>query len=307
MNIFSTDAYLDALAEVHFPRRRTAIEHVRVGGEVFRVLSADGQPVVSAPFMDFLSPLRPASTLEAHSIDYLPRAVLSTRAVTGRPATFPEGVLPSPYIDFSLYASFQELRARMGNRYGDSRRSRKKIERELGALTFTFDDPRASTFDACIAWKSAQYRQTGLTDMFAAAANVSMFHALRARGLVVVSSLAAGDTLLAVHIGGLADERLYWWVPAYDPALAKFSPGRLLLEDLVEESHRRRHHEFDFLIGDEAYKWQYATHNRMVGPFGRPPLALRLQRAAKRGLKRALSIDPRLLAAAVSLKQRFRG
>lgn len=307
MNIFSTDAYLDALAEVHFPRRRTAIEHVRVGGEVFRVLSADGEPILSAPFMDFLSPLRPTSTLEARSIGYLPRGVLSTRAVTERPATFAEGALPSPYLDLSLYASVEEIRARMGKRNGDSRRSRKKLERDIGALTFTYDDPRASTFDACIAWKSAQYRQTGLTDMFAAAANVSMFHALRARGAVVVSSLAAGDALLAVHIGGLADERLYWWVPAYDPAHAKFSPGRLLLEDLVEESHRRRLREFDFLIGDEAYKWQYATHNRMVGPLGSLPLALRLQRTAKRGLKSALSLDPRILAAAVSLKRRLRG
>jgi CelD/BcsL family acetyltransferase involved in cellulose biosynthesis len=122
---------------------------------------------------------------------------------------------------------------------------------------------------------------------------------------VIVSSISAGVQLLAVHFGALADRTFYSWIAAYDPKHSQYSPGALLLEALLVDSWRRRDVEFNFLIGDQEYKWFYATHNRVIGPQGSVPLTIRLARAAKRPIRKALSNRPQLLLLARKLMRRL--
>jgi CelD/BcsL family acetyltransferase involved in cellulose biosynthesis len=171
---------------------------------------------------------------------------------------------------------------------------RRRLEREAGPVRFAFDDPDPEVFDTCLRWKGEQYLATGHPNFFAQPRNVELFRQLRARRLVVVNALWAGPRLVAAHVAGLYDRRFAAWVPAYDPAWAKCSPGRLLLEESLRASQALGHREFDFLIGDEAYKFRYATDNRVIGPLGAPPLSVRLEQEA-RGLARATLKDrPRL-------------
>ena len=48
-------------------------------------------------------------------------------------------------------------------------------------------------------------------------------------------------------------------MPSYDPAWGKASPGRLLLEHLIECSFREGLRAFDFTIGDEPYKASFCN------------------------------------------------
>ncbi len=309
MNLFSTDAFLETLAELYYPGRRWAVEVCRVEGRYLRLLVVGRREVVlSAPFFDYPQPVEDPVPGPVRELSWVPRTVLRTTTVEDR-APEPKGQHPSPFIDWSRFVDWADFErfvgARIGNLFPDSRRRRKKLERDLGPLRFEFDDPRPEVFDACVRWKSAQYVTTGLPDLFAPAENVELFRRLRRRGAVVVSSLSAGSTLLAVHFGGLADGKHSWWVPAYDAALSKYSPGRLLLEEILKESLARRHREFDFLIGDEAYKFHYATHVRVIGPVGSPPLRVRLWNEARARAKHALSGSPRLLEAARSFRRRL--
>lgn len=307
MNLFSTDVFLRTLGDVRYPGRAQAVEVYRVAGRWFRLLSVDGEPVTFAPFLDFFQPLAQPPPGPAKELGYLPRAVIETTRAEER-AVVP-GRSPSPYVDWSLFTDWAAFEAtvssRIGNLLPDSARRLKKMVRDLGPLRFELADPRPEPFERCIRWKSAQYRETGLTDMFADPLNVELFRELVKRGAAVVTTLSAGETLLAVHLAGLADNRLYWWVPAYDPAWAKYSPGRLLLLESLKESQRRGHAEFDFLIGDEGYKWHFATHNRAIAELGEPPLGLRVQREAKRRLKSALGRYPAALEAARAVKRRL--
>jgi hypothetical protein len=309
MNIFSTHLYLRTLADVAFKGRSSEIVERRVAGRRFRLLAVEGKPVVSYPFLDFFQPIEGANGVEPPDLGYLPHAVLDTTTVELRQPEAP-GQRPSPYIDWSRFddwAAFQTfVGTRIGNLFPDSRRKKKKAERDLGPMKFVFNDPRPEVFDTCLRWKSSQYAATGLVDLFANPTNVEMFRELKNRGAVVVSSLTAGEKLMAVHFGGLADNRHYWWVPAYDPDLGKYSPGRLMLEAILEESYALKHAEFDFLIGDEAYKFHYATHNRVVGPLGQPPLRVWLEKEARKRAKSALGRYPKLLDAAQELRKRLR-
>ncbi len=103
------------------------------------------------------------------------------------------------------------------------------------------------------------------------------------------------------------DGRFGWWVPAYDPDHSKHSPGRLLLEDLMKASYERGDVEFDFLIGEEPYKFQFATHNRVIGPVGTPPLTDLLIAKARKRARAILEKNPRALELARDLKKRLLG
>ncbi|MBK7857905.1 MAG: GNAT family N-acetyltransferase [Archangiaceae bacterium] len=309
MNLFSTELFLETAGELFYPSRRRRIETFDVQGRALKLLVLDRDEVVqSMPFYDFPQPLEGGRG--GRSLPYFPRSVVRTVPVSGERVPEPEGHQPSPYIDWSTQADFAAfeamVEARGGTRSNDSKRQRRRIEKDLGPISFVYDDPRPEVFDACVKWKSGQYLATGVGDMFAKAENVELFRRLKAKGALVVTSFSAGSTLMATHLGGWNQGWFGWWIPAYDPSLNKYSPGRLLLEDLIRESHARKHTEFDFLIGDEKYKFTYATHNRVVGPLGTPPLRDRLVKEAKKRAKALLSKYPQAYALARSVRKRLR-
>jgi CelD/BcsL family acetyltransferase involved in cellulose biosynthesis len=263
------------------------------------------------PFYDFPQPLEGVTPEgPVRELAYFPRTVVNTTTVDEQTrAQQPAGTQPSPYVDWNLFADFAAYEARVTAgrvKHGDSERQLRRLGRDLGAVAFVYDDPRPEVFDACVAWKSAQYRATGVGDMFARPENTELFRRLRQQGLVVVSSLSAGEKLLATHFGSFNDGRFGWWIPAYDPTFQKYSPGRLLLLALLRASAERKHLEFDFLVGDEDYKFLYATHNRVIGPLGTPPLREQLALKAERRAKTLLAGYPRAYAWAKALRERVK-
>jgi CelD/BcsL family acetyltransferase involved in cellulose biosynthesis len=309
MNIFTTDQFLETAGELYFPHRKRRIEVCRLEGRRLRLLILDGRDVASTMnFYDFPQPLLDAKGPVDRDIPWLPRTVVHTTAIAERKPEQP-GQQPSPYIDWKKHATWAdfegEWKTRAISKSNDSPRQRRRLEKEVGPLKFTFDDPSPEVFDACIAWKSGQYRATGLTDMFQNPLNVALFRRLKEKKVLAVSSLFAGDTLLAAHLGGFHDGRFSWWIPSYDSQFHKYSPGRLLLEDILKASFERGDLEFDFLIGDEAYKFQYATHNRVIGPVGTPPLRHLIQTKARSKAKAWLEKNPKALALAKDVRQRI--
>lgn len=290
MNVFSTDAFLNALASTGFRGKPCDIEHFRVADSTYRLLRVENKVISEYPFLDFVEPVAKPPGAEARRLGYLP---LAGRAPIPAADWKPQdGLQPSPLVDWTGFADLDSFWASVGKRIGnlvpDTRRKLRKLERDLGPVEFTFDDRRADAFDQCVRWKSAQYRASGLVDLFAESRHVDLFRALRDNGVVVVSSLRAGNILISSHLGALHDGRMYWWIPAYDTTFARYGPGRLMLHALLDHSQRAGHREFDFLIGEEAYKWHYATHTRVVAPVGAAPLTLRARTATRRVAKTVL-------------------
>ena len=310
MNVFSTHAFLETAGALFFPDHKRSIELFRVEGRILRLLVVDGRVVRSMPFYDFPQPLDAAPPGEpVNELAFFPRTVMRTEPIAQRTGKEPEGVQPSPYIDWSTVPSYEAwetmVAARGGVKSGDSARQLRRIARDLGDVKFVLDDQRPEVFDAIVKWKSAQYVSTGVGDMFARPDNVEFFHRLRTAGLLRVSSFSAGPHLLAAHFGSSHDRRLTWWIPAYDTEYRKYSPGRLMLLELIRESQQRGDLEFDFLIGDEDYKFLYATHNRRIGPVGTMPLGEMIIHKARKRARAALDSSPRALNVARELKKRF--
>jgi CelD/BcsL family acetyltransferase involved in cellulose biosynthesis len=313
MNVFSSPSFLDALATTYFPGRRAEIVRYAVEGHEFQLLRVDGKkPLTTWPLVDYWEPVGPdiapagssptesAATEPATSLRSLPRVALETVAVDGRPTEL-GAWSPSPLLRFDRFTGWpdvaQLLHARAPRVAADSRRRLRRIERDLGAVTLSLADADDAAVDACIAWKVEQFR--GAARLYRDRRHTTFLRTLRDRGVAQVATLRSGDRLLAVHIGLRHEGRFSSWVPAYDTVCSAYAPGRLLLEHLVQSSCERGDAEFDFLVGNEPYKWQYATHTRLVGPLGPQPwlpeATLRLRRRLRLGRK-YLAVRERLAA-----------
>ena len=119
--------------------------------------------------------------------------------------------------------------------------------------------------DAMVEQKSARWRATGAVDAFALPGYREFFERLATEPLQGVTSVASvlllDEKPLATHWGMQMGGVLYWLMPSYDTAHARFSPGRLLMEALLRRCIEDGLSEFDFTAGDEGYKQQWANRD----------------------------------------------
>lgn len=141
---------------------------------------------------------------------------------------------------------------------------RRKAEREFGPVRIVFGDPLGERFDTLRTWKSQQYRDTGLLDLFDVnwVDGVIESCALRAfgpfRGLI--ASLYLGDELAAVEMGLAAGGVYHSWMPAYHPRFRSVSPGHLLLQGIIEAAPDLGLTKIDLGGGDYDYKAPYTDY-----------------------------------------------
>lgn len=283
VNLFSSPDYLACVAEAYHPGRAFELVDYAVAGSTYRLLRivprglAREKIITSVPFLDLLEPIEAPGKAGP---SFLPRVSHARVTVAEWKARTDQGSFQvSPLIDFTLFPTWEACVAHarsLGDAAFRSNRARqvKKLNAEHG-LTMSWNDEAPAALAELLRWKSRQYRASGFIDAFESRALVRLFELLRERKHLLVTTMRLGGTLVAGHAGVLHDGRFYYWLPAYDPQWAKAGVGSILNEWMMEQAYRHGAQEFDFLLGDEAYKWNYATHTRLVGPAGRPPLAVR--------------------------------
>lgn len=142
-------------------------------------------------------------------------------------------------------------------------RKARRLEREIGPLRFEPDCHEPAVLDALLRWKSAQYRATGVPDLFATpwcdevARRLPTTSSAHFAGMV--SALWAGDQLIAAHLGLRSGPIWHWWIPAYDGSLARYSPGTLLLLEMAKSAEGLGVTMIDLGKGDERYKDRMAN------------------------------------------------
>lgn len=81
----------------------------------------------------------------------------------------------------------------------------------------------------------------------------------RARGWLRLLLLVLDDRPLAGYYGFLAGTRAYYYLGGFDPEFEDLSPGTVLLGAAVEDAETRGATTFDFLRGDEPYKYRWGA------------------------------------------------
>jgi CelD/BcsL family acetyltransferase involved in cellulose biosynthesis len=140
---------------------------------------------------------------------------------------------------------------------------RRALQRDIGPIRVEIDDASDAAFEILCSWKRAQYRASGYFDIFAAPATRILLDRIRTRRerafRGVLSCLYAGDRLIAAHFGMQAGPVLHYWFPAYDPALGKYSPGNLLLDELAGAGAAQGWSAIHLGDGDHGYKKEFGS------------------------------------------------
>jgi CelD/BcsL family acetyltransferase involved in cellulose biosynthesis len=96
--------------------------------------------------------------------------------------------------------------------------------------------------------------------------HVQTLHRLAAPGLfrkevLRMYGMRMDNALVAVYLGFLSGERASYYLSGFDPAVAEFSPGMLLIAHAISEAIREKAGCFDFLRGAEPYKYAWGAHD----------------------------------------------
>ncbi|CAN7585222.1 GNAT family N-acetyltransferase [Phenylobacterium sp. LjRoot164] len=179
----------------------------------------------------------------------------------------------------------------------DSDKKRRKVEREVGEATFQAFSRSRTDFDRLLAWKSAQYRATGQTDIFQTEWTLALLRDLfESRDPdfgAVLFTLHFGDRLAAVHLHLRGRRTVHGWLIAHDPEFERYSPGILLFQDILRWMDDTPYSRLDLGAGDYRFKRELANDGLWVadGFVGVPSPAAFARRAAY-GVRRAAEALP---------------
>ena len=228
------------------------------------------QPL-AAPMNDYHGVIaRPEAMPELETIaGLLGRSRLSVNAWVG-PATTGLArdtmmtVLPAEGYD----AWYTERRSAFGKYFKDKERARRSMETELGPIRVERGLRDPALLDHLIALKRDQYRRTARHDIFACGWTADLLHALMRLGSDSfggnMAALWAGDRLCAIEYSLTGGDQCHFWFPAYEPGLARCSPGILLTLDTMKQGAAVGLRTFDFGFGGAGYKKYFCNARRTV-------------------------------------------
>lgn len=141
------------------------------------------------------------------------------------------------------------------------KRKQRKLKKQ-GNISFKIvkNDQEIKHFlDEMIVQKSRSYTEMGVPVLFNKPGYRDFFKTMTEKhihdGFVHMSALTLNGRILAVHWGLLYKKRFYHLFPSYEKSeLTKFSPGNLLLWNLLEWCIENKIDIYDFTAGDESYK-----------------------------------------------------
>lgn len=149
------------------------------------------------------------------------------------------------------------------------RQAHRRAERE-GGIVFEHVTGNGvdAALDALFLLHQKRWKRRGLPGLFGSEAVRAAHHEV-ARGFDALGKLRLyllriGPALAAAYYGFLDRQRAYAYAIGFEPELARFSPGLLVVEHAVEAARQDGAREFDFLRGQEPHKLLWGASERLV-------------------------------------------
>jgi CelD/BcsL family acetyltransferase involved in cellulose biosynthesis len=139
----------------------------------------------------------------------------------------------------------------------------RRLVRDVGPVEFRWGPRPGHELDQLIAWKSRQYRRSGWPDPFARRWVRELLDVIVDRGdgplKPSVSTLQAGDELLAADFSLVYENVYAGWFATYNPDFATYSPGTIRMLHTIEQACTEGIVYIDLARGDEPYKRSFMT------------------------------------------------
>ena len=216
-------------------------------------------------------------------------AAAARLVAAAREARLPVGywqAMTSPYLP--LPSSATDLDRQLSSKFrGNLRRRARKLEADVGPLALERIDGRAraaassatlgdvdavdsATLDAALdegfaleaaGWKG-ELGTAIACDPRLRARYRALAHAFAASGRLACYFLKAGPRRVAFHFALVVDDTYYLLKPGFDPALASYGLGHLLVDAVARDLITRGIRELDFLGDDMPWKREWTDHTR---------------------------------------------
>jgi len=171
----------------------------------------------------------------------------------------------SPYVDISR--GFEAYRRQRREAGSDALvqifQKMRKLEREVGPVRFEFATQDERILQTLVEWKTSQNRRSLQFNMFSTPWTNRLFRRLLARTDVgfsgAMSAMYVKDELAAALYWMRSNRVLHAWITAYNPALARYSPGCQLFTRLFQAAPEMGIDRIDLGKGNERYKASLMT------------------------------------------------
>lgn len=142
-------------------------------------------------------------------------------------------------------------------------RKKRKLEREKGPVSFEQHKPDSKVMSKLFAWKAQQYIDTDLVNVFDFEWTRNLLERICSTQdsdfAGALSALYAGDELVAVHMGMRSRYVWHWWFPTYNREFSAYSPGSILLMEMIESSTTQGIRTIDLGKDRSRYKDQFSN------------------------------------------------
>lgn len=159
------------------------------------------------------------------------------------------------------------IASRNSHRRGRLRQSLRQISKH-GYEFKVWRTYEPAVLDAAIEQKQGWARARGVPSFITESEGPAFVHAmaqeLAASGSLHLSAIQSAERIVAVHVGFIRNDTLYYYMPTYDAAFAKLGFGSSLRESLLMWACDQGLKKFDLLLGAEEYKQQYETLDQPV-------------------------------------------
>jgi CelD/BcsL family acetyltransferase involved in cellulose biosynthesis len=207
---------------------------------------------------------------------------------------------PLPLIDIAAHESWDAyLATRSSNFRQQVRRFARRADREAELRIRRTDSAAGLEADMQTFFELHDMRFTERGGSSISAQRARSFHldfaaAALEQGWLRLWHLELDGKPAAAWYGWRLGERYSYYNSGFDPAFSSLSPGLVLISAVIESAFEEGASEFDFLLGEESYKYRFAERERTVSDvtlaraLPHPAGVLTGAEFAARGLVRAL-------------------
>ena len=139
----------------------------------------------------------------------------------------------------------------------DTKRQIKRLK-EIGSLSFEIvksEEDKKKIIDFFFEKKEKQLKTTNNWNYLKNKKNKNfIYNICTFSSNCHLSWLLLNEKIIAAHLGYFLNNKMFYIFPVYDPTYSKFSPGNILLYNLIEKFFSESGQIFDFTTGDEIYK-----------------------------------------------------
>lgn len=171
----------------------------------------------------------------------------------------------APYLELS--GSWEDYRAgKRAKSWKNISRAQRLLEAKAGPISFRIaETPEdiSAVFDRCMDLYGANWSPLSSSSIFLSETGrlflKDLLLTLSQERKAEISLLEQGTTLLSFAAALKRDGVYYFYVFATnkDPDYETYSVGKLLIRDLLESAFARRFTRFDFMAGEEPYKYEW--------------------------------------------------